>query len=138
VAEDEGDALVFAQVGEPVPAEDALAADDEVAAEGLERLENGLRPARKIAVQGDLTRVVEHTEVESAAVEIDAAGERVGPGVKSHAVPPLACVSATLKATAWVAPEEACMSFNVSGVPSNPSFERTNTLRVFAAQLMIR
>lgn len=43
-------------------------------------------------------------------MEADAAGERVRAGVESQPVPPLACVSARLKATAWVALEVACMS----------------------------
>jgi hypothetical protein len=36
VAEDEGDGFLGAEVGEPVPAEDALDADDEVVAVGLD------------------------------------------------------------------------------------------------------
>lgn len=43
-------------------------------------------------------------------MEIVAAGERVEPGLVSTAMPPLACVSATARATAWVAPEGACRS----------------------------
>jgi len=42
VAQHEGDALVFAQIGEPVPGEHALAANDEVFAERLDGAEEGL------------------------------------------------------------------------------------------------
>jgi len=98
-------------MGEPVPARDALSADDEVVAEGRQCLEDGPRLARQIAMQDNLSGAVEHTEVEGAPVEIDAAGESVGSRVELHAVPPLARVSATLKATAWIASEGACMSF---------------------------
>jgi hypothetical protein len=130
VTEDEVDSLLLAQVGEPVPGEKALAADDEVGAERGERGEQGVRTAREIAVQNRPSLAVEDAEEHRPRVQIDAAGVPVGPGVDSHAVPPLEGLLTTLKATVWVAPEEACMSFI--------SFQRTAALRASAAELMIR
>ena len=131
VAEGEGNPCGFAQIGEPVPGEEALAADDEIAiTKRCQSREEGLGPAGEIAVQERLALSIEDADVHRPRVEIDAAAQLVSPGVQSHAVPPLEGLFDILKATAWVAPEEACMSFN--------SFERTTGLRPVAAQLMIR
>jgi predicted outer membrane repeat protein len=43
VSQDEGDLLLLAQIGKPVPGEHALTGDDEPLAEGLDRLEEGRR-----------------------------------------------------------------------------------------------
>ena len=72
VAEDEGDALIGAEIGQPVPAEDALGPDDQVVAEGGDGLEEELRLAPELLVQPDLSLLVEDAEVEIAAMEIDA------------------------------------------------------------------
>jgi hypothetical protein len=72
VSEGEGDPLVAAGVGEPVPAVHALAADDEAAAEGPHGLEEGLRRGGRVAGEALL----------SVAVEDD---EEQGPGVQVHA-----------------------------------------------------
>jgi len=39
VSEDKGDALLDAEIGEPVPGEDALDADDDILAKGLDGIE---------------------------------------------------------------------------------------------------
>ncbi len=117
VTEDELDPLLFTQVGEPVPGEEALAADDEVAAaKWRQGVEQGIRSAREIAVQHRLAVAIEDADVHRPGVQIDATTELMATGVNSHAVPPLEGCWSTSKATAWVAPEEACMSFK--------SFER--------------
>ena len=51
VAEDEGDAFGGAEVGEPVPGEHALAADDESVAEGRQGVEQCVRIGGDFAVQ---------------------------------------------------------------------------------------
>ena len=58
VAEDEGDALVGAEIGQPVPAEDALGTDDQVVAVGSDGLEEELGFAAEPLVQADLTLLV--------------------------------------------------------------------------------
>ena len=54
VAEREGDRLVFAQIGEPVPGEHALAADDEPVAEGFDRVEEGFGTGGQILLEDGL------------------------------------------------------------------------------------
>ncbi len=75
VAEGEADPFVLTEIGEPAPAEDALAADDQILAERSERLDDRLGLAQQVAVQDDLPGAVEHAKVEGAAVQIDAARE---------------------------------------------------------------
>ena len=58
MAEDEGDVLPGAQVGEPVPGEDALDGDDEVVAVGRDGCEEPLGVARDVPVQEDLAVLV--------------------------------------------------------------------------------
>ena len=84
VAQDEGDSLPGAQVGEPVPGEDALDGDDEVLPVGGDRLEEGLRAGLHVAVQEDLTGLVEDAEVHGSGVQIDSAVVAVLLGVKLH------------------------------------------------------
>jgi hypothetical protein len=69
VAEDEVELLARAQVGEPVPAEDALGADDQVGAVGLDRADEGVRLAAQPLVKPDRARRVEHAQVERASVK---------------------------------------------------------------------
>ena len=54
VAEHEGDRLVLAEVGEPVPGEHALAADDEAVAEGRDGVEEGVGAGGQIAFEDGL------------------------------------------------------------------------------------
>jgi len=46
MAEDEGNVLLFAEVGDPVPREQALDADDQSIAKGSDSAQEGFRPAR--------------------------------------------------------------------------------------------
>ena len=112
VSESEWEALALAEIGEPVPGEEALAADDEIlGAKGRQGAQQSLRSGWKIAVQERLSSAVEDAQIHGPRVEIGAAAQVVSPGVQSHAVPPLEGLLAIPKATAWVAPREACMSF---------------------------
>jgi len=54
VSQDEFDVLLGTEVGEPVPAEDALDSDDEVVAVGLNGVEEEVRLAAQVAVQENL------------------------------------------------------------------------------------
>jgi hypothetical protein len=96
VAENEGDVVLSTQVGEPVPAEDALGADDEVSPVGRDGFEKELGVRREITVEELLAAlVVEDAQVHGASVQIDAAvvsmlireeahGSLLGPMSGSH------------------------------------------------------
>ena len=84
MAEDEGDGLAGAQVGQPVPGEQALAADDEAVAEGGQRRQQlvGLRRHRPLADDG--AAAVEDAQRQGSGVQVDAAVESVRVGVEAH------------------------------------------------------
>src|SRR5439155_9990553 len=67
VAQDEGDALCGAEVGEPVPGEQALTGDGQPVAEGSDSAEEGIRPGGDSLVQDDGTGRVEDTQGEVLA-----------------------------------------------------------------------
>ncbi len=140
VAESERDSFRLAKVGEPVPGEEALAADDEVAAaKWRQGVEQGIRSAGQIPVQDGLAGAIEHAQVHRPGVQIDATTELMATGVNSHAVPPLEGCWSTSKATAWVAPEEACMSFiSFDRTRSAPATRFAGRQSCRAAQLQIR
>ena len=85
VAQREGDGVVFAKVGEPVPGEHALAADDQAGAIRRDGVEKGLRLGGQVALQDGLAVRVEHVGVQASGMEIDAAVECVGGVVEAHA-----------------------------------------------------
>jgi hypothetical protein len=84
VAQDEGDLLDVAQVGQPVPAEQALAADDEVVATRRDGFEEGTGLGGQVFVHDDLAGVVEDAQVHGPGVQIDAAVESMLLGVETH------------------------------------------------------
>ena len=84
MAQDEGDGLVLAQVGEPVPGEHALAADDQAVAEGRDGVEKGLGLGGKIRLEDGLAGVVENVDVHASGVQIDAGVKSVLTGVAAH------------------------------------------------------
>jgi hypothetical protein len=73
VAEDELDALPAAQIGQPVPGEDALGGDHEVVTVGRNGREKGLGAALQVLVEEDLALPVEDADVHGLCVQIDAA-----------------------------------------------------------------
>jgi len=89
MAQDEGDVLLGAEIREPVPAKDALGADDEIVAIGLDRAQEEFGSTAYIAVQYDLTRVVvEDAQVHGPRVKVGTAVVSVLAGVESHGFPP--------------------------------------------------
>jgi hypothetical protein len=89
MADDEGDVMLGAEVGEPVPAEDALDAADQVVPVGLDGPEEGVGLAAQIAVQDDLAAfMVEDAEVHGPSVEIDPAVVSMLASVEAHGSPP--------------------------------------------------
>jgi hypothetical protein len=84
VADDEGEAVLGAAVGEPVPAEHALDTDDDAVAEGSDGLEQGVEVAGEVLVEDDVAGVVEDADVHGPGVQVDAAVESVLGGVEAH------------------------------------------------------
>src|SRR5262249_29356509 len=72
VAEDEGDGVIAAGVGEPVPAMHTLAGDEEPVSEGSDGAEEGVGVGGQVFGEADLAVVVEDDEEEGPGVEIDA------------------------------------------------------------------
>ena len=88
VAEDEGDALIGAEIGQPVPAEDALGPDDQVVTKRGDGLEEEMRVTAEPLMQADHSLFIENAEVEIAAMEVDAAGVPMLPLIEAHGSPP--------------------------------------------------
>jgi hypothetical protein len=86
VAQDEGNPLLGAEVGQPVPGEDTFDADDEILPVRRNRLEKRLGCRFHIAVQHDLAVLIQDAEVHGAGVQVDATIKLVLLGVESHEV----------------------------------------------------
>ena len=88
MAEDEGNTLIGAEIGQPVPAEDALGSDDQVVTVGSDSLEEEIWVAPELLVEADLALLVEDAEIEIATMEVDAAGVLVLDRIEAHGSPP--------------------------------------------------
>jgi hypothetical protein len=84
VTEDEGDVLLRAQVGEPVPTVDALDGDDQILAKRRDREEEPLWIAGQAAVQQHHALAVDDAEVQRPRVEVDPAVVLVRRVVEPH------------------------------------------------------
>jgi hypothetical protein len=84
VAEHEGDGVVFAQVGEPVPGEHALGADDQILAEGLHGIKEDVRLGGQVLLEDGLALVIEDVGEQASGVQIDAGVKSVLIGVAAH------------------------------------------------------
>jgi hypothetical protein len=84
VAEDKGDLVLGAEVGDPVPGEEALDADDDVCAERGEGIEKELFVGGDGGLTDDVASLVENTDGEESGMEVDATVELVLSGVESH------------------------------------------------------
>jgi len=84
VTEDKRDVLVGAEIGDPVPGEDAFDRDDEVIPVGSDGREEALGVCAHVAVQDDLPVAGEDAEVHRAGVKIDAAVVAVLFGIEPH------------------------------------------------------
>src|SRR5262249_43323101 len=111
VPEDKGDVLGLAQVGEPVPAKQALAGHDQAVAEGRDGLQESRRLGRHFLVQDDLAGVIEDAQVHCPGVQIDAAVESVRLVVEAHSWSPLA----------WVREPEPASWLEGYTLPENPT-----------------
>ena len=65
--------LETAEIGEPVPGEDALDGDDDVLAVRRDRFEEGPRVRGHVAMKQGLSTLVQDADVHRSGVEIDAA-----------------------------------------------------------------
>ena len=65
VAQDEWDVFLLAAVGEPAPGKHALDADNNTVAELSDGFQEGLGVARDVAVEDDVTGLVEDAQVQS-------------------------------------------------------------------------
>jgi hypothetical protein len=84
VARHESDVLGLAQIGQPVPAEEALAGDHPVIAEGRDGFEKGARLGRHFLVQHDGAGLVEDPQVHGSGMQVDPAVEAVRLVVETH------------------------------------------------------
>src|SRR5262249_14819936 len=84
VSQDEGDLLLQAEIGEPVPGEQALTGDGQAVAEGSDGVEEGVGAGGEGLVEDDGSGRVENTEGGRPGMEIDAAVESVLLIVESH------------------------------------------------------
>src|SRR5262249_7991104 len=88
MSEDEGDLLLVAEVGEPVPGEQALDGDDEVVAEGGDGLQEAVGMGGQVLVEDDLSGGVKDAQVHGPGMQIDAAVESVLLIVEAHGLLP--------------------------------------------------
>src|SRR6516165_9267045 len=84
MAQHEVDVLRVAQIGQPVPAEEALAGDHQAIAERGNGFEKSSRLRGHFLVQDDGAGVVEDAQVHCPGVQIDAAIKCVRVLVKTH------------------------------------------------------
>jgi hypothetical protein len=86
MAEDEGNAFLGTEVGEPVPGEDTFDRHDKTIAVGGNRLEKRFRGRLHILVQHDFPVVVHDTDVHTPGMQVDTTVKWVLLGVESHEV----------------------------------------------------
>lgn len=84
MAQDEGDLLLGAEIGEPIPDEHALDGDDDILPVGLYGLKKGFRCGRVVFVEHDAVPLIQDTHVHGSGVQIDSAIKFVLVGVESH------------------------------------------------------
>jgi hypothetical protein len=88
VTEHEDDLLFQAEVGEPLPSEHALGADDQVLTEALDGSQEVARLSPHVPMQKLSAFMVEDAKVHPLRVQIDAAIISVLAVVESHHDPP--------------------------------------------------
>src|SRR4029453_12081677 len=93
VAQDEGDLVWGAGVGEPVPGDDALAGDDQSVLGGGDSVEDGGGWCGEVLGEEDGALRVVDAEVHRPGMTIDAAGGSVLDLVESHHGPPFEVLS---------------------------------------------
>lgn len=88
MAEDEGDVLVGAEIGDPVPAEETLDADDQVVSIGLDEVEKAIGLAGDLSVNDLFAVSIEDTDVHVARVQVDPTVVPMVLGIRISSRPP--------------------------------------------------
>jgi hypothetical protein len=91
VPQDERDAIASAEIGQPVPGEDALHGHDDVRTVGGDRGEERLRRGLHLPMEEDGALLVQDAHVHRSGVQIDPAVVLVLLGVESHVPPSFDC-----------------------------------------------
>ena len=86
MAQDEGDAMLSTEIGDPIPGEHAFHGDDNVLSERLDELEEDFAIGFDISVQEDFPGFIQDAEVHFFCMKVDSAIKFVLFGVKSHLV----------------------------------------------------
>lgn len=86
MAQDEGDAMLGTEIGDPIPGEHAFHGNDNVLSERLDDLEEDFAIGFDISVQEDLSGFIEDAQVHFFGMKVDSAIKFVLFGVKSHLV----------------------------------------------------
>jgi hypothetical protein len=84
MAQDKKNALLGAEVGQPVPGEDAFDANHQVLPVGCNSLEKGLRCCLHIPMQKGLSILIQDADVHGPGMQVKATVEFVLFDVKSH------------------------------------------------------
>jgi hypothetical protein len=84
VTEHEGNLLLGAQVGQPVPGEHAFTGDDQPLAIGRDGFEKGGRLGHDFAVQHLVALLAEDAQVKRSGVQVDTAVESLLPLIEVH------------------------------------------------------
>jgi hypothetical protein len=84
VAEDERDVVLVAEIGDPVPGEEAFDANDDVSAEGGEEIEEALWLGGDLRLADDVAGLVQDADGEQSGMEVNAAVELMLTVVESH------------------------------------------------------
>jgi hypothetical protein len=86
MTQDELNAFLGAQIGQPVPAEDAFDGNAQVSTIGIDGFQERLGTGAKVTVQQDLPLWIQDTEIHPTSMQIDAAVIAVTLGIESHQV----------------------------------------------------
>jgi hypothetical protein len=84
MAQDEGDLLLGAEIGEPIPDEHALDGGDDILPVGLDSPKKGIRRGLSVFVEHGVALLIQDAQVHGSGVQIDSAIKFVLIGVKSH------------------------------------------------------
>jgi len=84
--QDKGDVFSGAPIGDPIPGEYALDADDPIGAIGGNSLEEGLGIAFHVAMEQDVADLIEDAQIQGPGVQIDAAVVGMLLRVEAHEV----------------------------------------------------
>lgn len=84
VTEDEGNVSLFAEVGDPIPGEDALDADDHIGTEAGDDKNEMFRFRGHVSVEQDLALLIQDADVHLSYLQVDPAIELVVVDIESY------------------------------------------------------